>query len=156
MRGDQPILGVVYHPLLRELFVAEQGTEATMNGRRIRVGKIAILKNTIVAMNKTPGTMETTRYSRELTTLLPKIRTNRCLGATALDLCYVAAGRLDGFTCIGCRLYDCAAGNYIAKKAGARVTDFSGRSFKWTNEVSDIIVANVSLNHQLVSLLRKV
>ena len=119
-------VGVVYDPLRDELFTAKRGGGAMLNNRRIRVTKQNSLKGALI------GTGFPFKTDKHLDAYLGMFRalTTECAGirragAAALDLAYVAAGRLDGFWEIGVMEWDVVAGILLIKEAGGVVTDFS-------------------------------
>ena len=125
---DKIEIGVVYDPLRDELFTAERGGGAMLNNRRIRVTKQTSLTGSLL------GTGFPFKEQQHLDAYLGMFRGLfadsagiRRAGAAALDLAYVAAGRLDGYWEIGLKQWDMAAGILLVKEAGGVVTDFSFR-----------------------------
>lgn len=119
-------VGVVYDPLRDELFTAEKGGGAMLNNRRIRVGKQINLNTALIGTGfpfKYPQHLEA--YIDMFRTLTPATAGIRRAGSAALDLAYLAAGRLDGFWEIGLKEWDMAAGILLVQEAGGVVTDFS-------------------------------
>lgn len=120
-------VGVVYNPITNELFTAVRGQGAQFNGYRIRTGNAKDLNNTILA---TAFPYKLKQYSdcyfQVLAKLFTKCADFRRTGSAALDLCYVAAGRFDGFFEIGLKPWDIAAGELILREAGGIMTDFAG------------------------------
>jgi len=119
-------VGVVYDPLRDELFTAEKGGGATLNNRRIRVSKQTDLSTALIGTGfpfKYPQHLDA--YLGMFKTLTPKTAGIRRAGSAALDLAYLAAGRLDGFWEIGLKEWDMAAGILLVQEAGGVVTDFS-------------------------------
>ena len=150
-RDGQVILGAVYAPVLAELFLAEQGRGATLNGTPIRVSGedrlIDCLLGTGFACMRDNLKRNNLPY---LGALLPKILDLRRYGSVAVDLCYVACSRLDGFWELNLRLYDIAAGLLIVEEAGGTVTNFSGDR----HPVGDELLASNGLIHsRLVEIL---
>lgn len=124
------IAGVVYDPTRDELFAAEKGTGARLNGKSMRVSSTAKLAECLVATgfpshkrHKNPNIY----FYHQLTLRSHGVRR---AGSAALDLCNVAAGRFDGFWEFNLNPWDTAAGVLIVEEAGGRVTDFSGRPFQ--------------------------
>ncbi len=119
-------LGVVYDPTRDELFTAERGGGAMLNNRRIRVGKQTNLQDALLGTGfpfKTDEHLDA--YLAMFRPLCVKTSGIRRAGAAALDLAYVACGRLDGFWEIGLQEWDMAAGILLIQEAGGVVTDFS-------------------------------
>ena len=119
--AGETVLGVIYDPVVNELFAAERGHGATLNGRPISVSATRQLHQAVLALGfaKSVHTMEV--MLREMHGLLPSIHKARILGAAALDLAYVAAGRIDGFIEYGLQIWDIAAGALLVREAGGRV-----------------------------------
>jgi myo-inositol-1(or 4)-monophosphatase len=118
---------VVYDPLHQELFTATRGAGAQLNDRRLRVTKIKGLEGALLGTGfpfKQQEYLET--YLNTFRSLFPMTSGIRRAGSAALDLAYVAAGRLDGFWEIGLSEWDMAAGALLVQEAGGIVGDFSG------------------------------
>ncbi|HKJ10140.1 MAG TPA: inositol-1-monophosphatase [Gammaproteobacteria bacterium] len=119
--------GVVYDPLRQELFTATRGSGAQLNNRRIRVGRLTGLEGALLGTGF-PFKMQEylDAYLAMFRTLFMDTAGIRRAGAAALDLAYVAAGRLDGFWEIGLKPWDMAAGALLIQEAGGIVGDFTG------------------------------
>ena len=118
---------VVYDPMRQELFTASRGNGATLNDRRIRVTNRADLTGALIGTGfpfKQQQHLDT--YLATFKALFPMTAGLRRAGSAALDLAYVAAGRLDGFWEIGLSEWDIAAGVLMIQEAGGLVSDFSG------------------------------
>lgn len=118
---------VVYDPLSQELFTASRGSGAQLNERRIRVSKRSDLNGALLGTGfpfKKQQHLDV--YLETFKALFPMTAGIRRAGSAALDLAYVAAGRLDGFWEIGLSPWDMAAGVLIIQEAGGLVSDFSG------------------------------
>src|SRR3954464_5154541 len=127
---SQRMAGVIFDPTRNELFAAERGSGATLNGKPVHVSKTARLAESLVATgfpshkrHKNPNI----HFYHQIT-----LRTHgvRRAGSAALDLCYVACGRLDGFWEFNLNPWDTAAGVLIAEEAGGQVTNFAGGKFE--------------------------
>lgn len=121
------ILGSVYNPLMNELFFAEKGWGASLNDKKIKVSdKADILRSCLATgfpysyLDSPNGPMQV--FEKLLREGIPIRR----LGSAALDLCWVAAGRFDGFYEHNLKAWDTAAGFLIIEEAGGKVTDFKG------------------------------
>jgi myo-inositol-1(or 4)-monophosphatase len=117
---------VVYNPWSQELYTASRGQGAQLDGRRIRVSKARALEGSLI------GTGFPFRQNQNLDTYMPMLRLVmehsagvRRAGSAALDLAYVAAGRLDGFWEIGLQPWDLAAGMLLISEAGGHVSDLA-------------------------------
>ena len=119
-------VGVIYDPLRDELFTAEKGGGAMLNNRKIRVSKQTDLSTALLGTGfpfKFPQHLDA--YLNMFKTLTPATAGIRRAGSAALDLAYLATGRLDGFWEIGLKEWDMAAGILLVQEAGGVVTDFS-------------------------------
>ena len=120
-------VAVVFDPLKNELFTAARGEGAQLNNRRIRVSQQKGLNGSLVGTGfpfKHPQHLDT--YLATFKAVHPQTAGIRRAGSAALDLAYVAAGRLDGFWELGLNPWDMAAGALLIREAGGIVTDFSG------------------------------
>ena len=125
-KGSELIAGVVYDPTRDELFSAERGSGAYLNGERIYASKCATLENSLVATgfpSRRRHQNVNVHFYYQLAMLTHGVRR---AGAAANDLCYVACGRLDGFWEFGLNPWDMAAGLVILTEAGGRYTDMHG------------------------------
>jgi len=121
--------GVVYDPLRQEIFTASRGQGAQLDGRRIRVSKRTTLQQSLVATGfpYRANLEHIDRYLKMLRAVMLESSGVRRPGSAALDLCYVAAGRVDAFFELGLSKWDIAAGSLIIREAGGRISDFHGR-----------------------------
>ncbi len=120
---------VVLDPIRREEFVASRGRGAQLNGRRIRVSSLPGLDSALLGTGipfRSRQTEHLGAYTKSLETLAGSCAGIRRAGAAALDLAYVAAGRLDGFWEIGLAPWDIAAGSLLVREAGGLIGDFKG------------------------------
>jgi len=127
MRGQVLEHGVVYDPLHDEMFTASRGEGAQLNGKRIRVSTTRQLAPALLGTGFPFRDLEIIEpWMRSFQNLLPKTAGIRRAGAAALDLAYVAAGRLDGFWELGLKPWDMAAGALLIREAGGLMSDVSG------------------------------
>jgi myo-inositol-1(or 4)-monophosphatase len=123
-----PCHAVVYDPFKEELFTASKGEGAYLNDQRIRVTDTHGLNEALIGTGfpfKSPQHLDA--YLAMFKAIHPKVSGIRRAGSAALDLAYVAAGRMDGFWEIGLNIWDIAAGTLLVKEAGGFIGDFSGR-----------------------------
>jgi len=145
--------GVVYDPLRQEIFTASRGQGAHLDGRRIRVSKRASMKQCLIATgfpyrSNMPLIDD---YLGMLKAVIQESAGVRRPGSAALDLCYVAAGRVDGFWEIGLNVWDVAAGALIIREAGGRISDYHGTEKFLDN--GNIIAGNPKIYASLSKLL---
>jgi len=120
------VAGVVADPSHRETFAAMKGGGATCNGKPIRVRDVDTLAHALVGTGFSYDPARRARQGAVVAQLLPQARDVRRSGAAAVDLCWVACGRLDAFYEKGLQPWDLAAGGLIAAEAGATVGDLRG------------------------------
>ncbi len=119
--------GVIYDPAKQDLFVSEKGGGAWLNDRRIRVAPTRDLSRALLGTGVPFGAKNTLpQTARELTRLMPQTAGLRRMGSAALDLAYVAAGRLDFFWEREINAWDMAAGLLLVREAGGILADLSG------------------------------
>lgn len=120
-------VGVVYDPIRNELFTAVRGEGAKLNDVRLRVDNKTELKGAVLATGFPfkQAKLMPIQFAM-MTQLITECADFRRTGSAALDLCYVAAGRADGFFEMGLKAWDCAAGDLIVREAGGLVCDFKG------------------------------
>jgi myo-inositol-1(or 4)-monophosphatase len=120
--------GVVYDPLRQEIFSASRGQGAQLDGRKLRVSKRTKLEGALIATGF-PYRMTESQidvYLKMLRAVMIETAGVRRPGSAALDLCYLASGRVDGFWELGLSKWDVAAGTLIIREAGGRISDFRG------------------------------
>ena len=117
-------LGVVYDPIRDEMFAAERGQGASLNGRRIRVSQTMNLSAALLCTGFPYDVRQRSEFARHFASFIMHAQGVRRDGAAALDLAYVAAGRFDGFWEDGLNPWDMAAGVLMIQEAGGRVTNF--------------------------------
>ncbi|PWJ58201.1 myo-inositol-1(or 4)-monophosphatase [Dyadobacter jejuensis] len=126
-RGKEVLLGVIHEPSRDELFSAWQGGGAWCNGKKLQVSSVSRLDESLIATGFPYYTFEKQkRYMYILELLMQKTHGVRRLGAAAVDLAYVAAGRFEGFYEYNLKSWDMAAGVLLIQEAGGTVTDFNG------------------------------
>jgi myo-inositol-1(or 4)-monophosphatase len=126
-KEGRPAVGVVYAPILDELFVGEPGKGATLNGEPIAVSAAGELGEALLASGFPYDVWDDPAgKSKDWIRLLGRSLSLRCDGSAALDLCHVACGRLDGYWERELSPWDMAAGSAIVEAAGGSATDFSG------------------------------
>jgi myo-inositol-1(or 4)-monophosphatase len=149
----QPVVGAIYDPTRRELFTAERGHGAWLNGRPLRVSTAETLIDSLLV---TGFPYSVQQESGELIGLFAEfLRTSRAvrrLGSAALDLCYVAAGRFDAFWEQQLNPWDMSAGALIVQEAGGHVTDSAGGAF--SSRTGSIIASNGRIHDAMAGTIR--
>ncbi len=147
-------LGVVYNPMLDELFIAEKGKGAYLNGKRVGVSRVGDLGKSLLAT----GFPYDIRQSQEtnldhFADFAVRAQAIRRAGSAALDLCYTACGRFDGFWEMKLRPWDVAAASLIVKEAGGVITDFNGAAF--TIHGAECLASNGLIHRTMLDVLMK-
>tara|TARA_B100000686_G_C16759318_1_gene957620 strand:- start:366 stop:1148 length:783 start_codon:yes stop_codon:yes gene_type:complete len=145
-------IGVVYNPSLDELFVAEKDDGATLNGKPIHVSSICNMKQSLLVTGFAYDVAETDNdnlnHFRNFTKACQAVRRP---GSAALDLCYVAMGRFEGFWELKLHSWDMAAGALLVKEAGGMVSQFDGSSF--TVYDREILATNGLIHNPMIAIL---
>lgn len=151
VRGEEILVGVVYDPMREEMFHAVEGDGAWLNQRPIRVSAAPRLSESLVTTgfptrkrHKHPNIT----YFQRFTMLTHGVRRD---GSAALDLCYVACGRFDGFWELNLNPWDTAAGTLLVREAGGQVSDFQGRPFRPDGD--EILATNRLIHAEMQQVL---
>jgi len=148
-----PVVGAIYDPTRRELFSAERGQGAWLNGKPLRVSTPDALIDSLLV---TGFPYSVQQESGELVGLFAEFlrssRAVRRLGSAALDLCYVAAGRFEAFWEQKLNPWDVSAGALIVEEAGGRVTDSTGAPFR--SRTGSIVASNGRIHDAVVDTIR--
>ncbi len=152
-RDGERTVGVVYDPLLDELYHAVRGGGAFLNGRRLQTSSETDLGNALVATGFAYDVRKTRDDNvAQFTRFLKSTRAVRRDGAAALDLCYVAAGRFDGFWEFKLHAWDVAAGLLIVEEAGGRCSDSRGGPPLRSGE--ETVASNGAIHEAMLEVLR--
>ena len=151
----QAIVGVVYNPILDELFRGAKGLGALLNHHDIAVSNVKDLEKSLLATGFPYNRRETEDNNfKEFYHLLNKSQGVRRAGAASLDLAYVATGRIDGYWESGLKSWDVAAGAVLVEEAGGKVTSYNGEPLNILNP--KILASNAYLHDQLISELSNI
>ena len=145
--------GVVVDPLRGETFAAEAGRGATLDGDPISVSSTGELRESLLATGFPYAAEPLERALARFSAMMRSVRSVRRAGSAALDLCWVAAGRLDGFWEESLHAWDTAAGDLIVREAGGRVTDYAGGPF--ANGGPNLLATNGAVHDRLLRLLEE-
>ncbi len=149
--GDGPLVGVVAVPAFGELYLARRGAGAWCDGQRLRCTQQTSLSEALVATGFGYAADRRARQAAVLAQVLPRIRDVRRFGAASVDLCFVAAGRVDAYFEKGLAPWDSAAGMLVAAEAGARLGDLSGGP----PQPDAVLAAAPGVFDELLALLRE-
>jgi len=149
-RGE-PIIGVVYDPMRDELFLASRNGGATLNGQPIRVSTVSQLFRSLLVTGFSYDLDRRAQQAETWRDLLTRVQAIRQTGSAALNLCYIASGRLDGYWERGISPWDVAAGALIVAEAGGIVTGMAGGPFR--SDDRQILATNGLLHDELLAVL---
>ena len=145
--------GIIYDPVSQELFTATRGEGASLNNKRLRVSKVTKMAGALVGYgfpNREGDDLDT--HIRIVREMMDSVTGTRRMGACALDMAYVAAGRLDGYWISGFSEWDVAAGALIVREAGGLVNDYNaGGDFV---ESSTLVCGNPKITHGMLQIIK--
>lgn len=152
-KGEELLLGVVYEVNQDECFSASKGNGAFLNGKQIAVSKKEKLADTLLATGfPYYDFSRRDAYLKVLNKLFESSRGLRRIGSAAVDLCYTACGRFDGYFEYSLQTWDIAAGALIVQEAGGMVSDFKGGNNFLNGK--EILAASVNIYPQLLDLIK--
>ncbi len=147
------IVGVIYHPVLKDLYVAVKGKGAKLNGKRIKVSKTKSIKKSLLTTGFACQKLKDLRREvKVFEKIAASARGLRRPGSAALDLAYTARGVFDGFWEMGLNEWDLAAGALLVQEAGGQVTGFCGETFDLSS--GHIVASNSWLHPYLLKSLK--
>ena len=153
-RGEV-LCGAVYDPLRDEMFSGARGIGSFVNGQQIRVSDTPKLGSALIMTGFPYSVREKIRLAMsQFEAFIIESQAVRRGGSAALDLCYVAIGRCDGFWELDLHPWDTAAGQVILEEAGGQVTDFKGNSY--TPYMKQILASNGKIHREMSSVLEKI
>jgi myo-inositol-1(or 4)-monophosphatase len=153
-REGEIAAGVIYNPILDELYTAERGTGAFINNRRLRVAARKSLADAVISTGiPHRGRGDQARFMRECAALMGRVAGIRRTGSAAIDLAWVAAGRLDGHVEHRLAPWDLAAGLLLVREAGGVATDFDGGNRVF--DTGSVVAANPTIHKALIASLHE-
>ena len=147
-RDGEVVLGVVYDPMASETYTAERGGGATLDGEPIGVSDTDEPMRALLATGFPYDRDQVPAAVKLFGQFAVRTQSMRRLGSAALDLCYVAAGRLDGYYERGVKAWDIAAGTLILREAGGKATNYSGHELDL--EIGEVVASNGLLHPDLL------
>jgi myo-inositol-1(or 4)-monophosphatase len=148
-------VGAIYAPATDEFFCAARGEGAWLNGKKIEVSNAPSLNQALLATGFPYNVHENSKpVIKVLEAFLVRSQGIRRPGAAALDLAYLACGRLDGFWEINLKPWDTAAGVLLVEEAGGRLTDFSGKEY--SPFMNELLASNGHIHSEMVGVLKSV
>lgn len=155
-KNKEPYIGIVYNPILDELYTAVVGEGAFLNGKRIEVSNENDFQKALISTGfpYTSGTCEDDLNDviKKIKIILPKCQDIRRLGSAALDLCYVARGMYEGYYEMNLKAWDVSAGIIILKEAGGKITNLDGNKYVLF-ENKYIVATNSKIHNVLIENL---
>ena len=153
-RENTIVAGVVYNPITEELFVAERGKGAFLNDQRLRVAARKRLSEAVIACGLPHlGRGDLAQFRTEFAAVQEKVAGLRRFGAAALDLAWVAAGRLDAYWERNLSPWDSAAGLILVREAGGFASDLEGGEDLFDKR--EILAGNETMQRELLALIRQ-
>lgn len=153
-REGQVVAGVIYDPIRDELFIAEKGKGAYLNNRRVRVAARTGLDEALIVCGLPHiGRGDHAQFLREIATVMAQAGGMRRLGSAALDLAYVACGRVDAYWERSLNSWDVAAGIILIKEAGGFVSDADGPGDPMVTR--NVVAGNETMHRELQKLLKQ-
>jgi len=150
----QPIVGVVFDPCSGECYRATRGGGAFLNGKRLAVSTVDDISKSMIAASFPTKVTKGSPDIDDFVEVLIAAQSVRRLGSAALNLCYVAAGRFDGYWATNTKLWDVAAAMLIVREAGGLFTDIDGQPFR-SEHPSFLAASTPRLHGQLCKLLAR-
>jgi len=151
---EEYVLGVIYNPFLEELFEARKGSGAYLNGHPIQTSDTDKVENALLVTGFPYYVKERPqRVLKVFDAMILRSQGVRRLGSAAIDLCYVAMGRFDGFWEEGLKPWDTAAGLVILKEAGGIITDYWGAEYDPFKDT--LLASNKILHPELLRIIRE-
>lgn len=149
--NSEIVVGVTFDPTRNELFAAEKGQGATLDGKPIRVSETPKLSESLIVTGFPYDFKRKDDFARHLTAFLMQSRGVRRDGSAAIDMAYVACGRFDGFWEEGLNPWDMAAGKLLIEEAGGWVTGYQGQPFSVYEP--PICASNGSIHNEMLAVL---
>jgi myo-inositol-1(or 4)-monophosphatase len=152
-KDTKTISGAVFAPFINEMFVAEEGLGAYLNGKKLCVSQVKkMLRSLVVTGFSYDIHSQSKQTMRSLSNVIIKAQGVRRLGSAALDLAYVAAGRFEAFWEKGLKPWDVAAGSLIVEEAGGKVSEFDGgNNYVFGNT---LLASNGLIHGQMIGLIK--
>lgn len=153
LKDNKPILGVINHVSDNNLYWAEVGKGAYLNGKKIAVSQIKILEESSIGLDFGHKNSRQGKIDAYVTPLVNKISYPYCFGSSVTTEAMVAAGQLEAYI-NQAWIWDFVAGTVIVREAGGKVTDFEGREPDWSKERLNIVASNGLIHDQILEALR--
>ncbi|MFA6392040.1 MAG: inositol monophosphatase family protein [Patescibacteria group bacterium] len=152
-KNDEVVLGVVYAPFMKELYVAEKGKGAFLNGKKLKVSKLSTVGESMLTYCHGHRTEDRKRAIAIYSRLKHDGRDIRQLGAASIELGFVADGRTETIVIPGAHPWDVGAGVLLVREAGGKVTDFKGN--EWSLSSKDMLASNGKVHNNLLKIVSR-
>ena len=153
LEGNVPIVGAIYDPLRDDMFSAERGRGAHVNGAPIHASRITTLEDALVGFDWGHADLIRRRTLQYVGQIAPICRTVRGLGSATLALAYVAAGWLDAYLNLGMKPWDSAAGLVLLSEAGCRISTPEGQPYRFDHP--DCLATNALIHDEILAHLKQ-
>jgi len=155
-KNKKPYMGIVYNPILDELYFAKNKKGAFLNGKKIKVSKETALQKALIATGFPYSSAENTKDLKDIVKkiehILPACQDLRRLGAASIDLCMVARGVFEAYYEMNLKPWDVSAGIIILKEAGGQVSTINGEEFDMFKD-KYIVATNGKVHNKLLDIL---
>ena len=151
--NDQITDGIIYNPILNEFYWSSKGQGSWCNNKRLRVSKRQNFIDCVIGTGIPHADRTYNNYLNEINNVSINCSGIRRMGSAAIDLAYVASGKLDGFWEKNLNLWDVSAGVLMVKEAGGKITMTNGN--EWTNLSKDILASNSLIHEKLQDKIQK-
>ena len=150
-KDGEPVLGVIYAPVLGEMYAAEAGKGATLNGKPIRVSTVDDVQKSLLVTGFPYDVQVKQTNLHHFAKFIHQAQAVRRLGSAAIDLAWVAAGRFDGFWEPRLAPWDLCAGTVLVREAGGRVTGYGGGPFSIYGK--EVLATNGRVHDAMIATL---
>jgi myo-inositol-1(or 4)-monophosphatase len=152
LHKGEPVVAVVYAPILNMEFSAIKGMGVFCNGKKIQVSLLSQMEKSLVAFSKGTDKVSADWLSKTISLLSDEVRTIRVFGSLGLDLSFTASGKIDIYVNSGSDLYDYAPGVLLIREAGGEVLNHDGD--QWTYQDKTVVAGNKALVEEVVKILK--
>ncbi|RXK02954.1 inositol monophosphatase family protein [Halarcobacter bivalviorum] len=157
-RDKKPFIGVVYNPILDELYEAKIGEGAFLNGEKLEVSKESDFQKSLLATgfpySNSTNQDDLNDVIEKIRVILPRCQDIRRLGSAAIDLCFIARGTYEGYYEMNLKAWDVSAGIIILQEAGGKFTSLTGSEYRLFED-KYIVASNGLIHDELIKLLNQ-
>lgn len=150
-KNMRPLVGVVYAPILNEMYSAARGFGATLNGEKLSVSQVSAAEQAVLVTGLPVTRSAPEQDYAQIAAMNAKVRALRILGSGTLDLCFVAAGKLEAFWEREIHSWDVMAGLLIVEEAGGKISDWRGQQSETLFSGAEVLASNGLLHDMVLS-----